>query len=251
MHTHAEAVPADAIIRVEDLTMAFGGPPVQKDLNFGIERGSVFSIIGGSGCGKSTLLRHMIGLQTPTAGRISLDTRTADKRFGVLFQGGALWSSMTLAENLETVLQLEHRLSRAQLREIVHYKLSLVGLSRFAGYYPAEISGGMRKRAALARALVLDPELLFLDEPSAGLDPLSARQLDDLILQLRDTLETTVVLVTHELDSIYAIVDRAVFLDTRQRTATALGSPAWLRDECPDEHVRAFMRRGAPKDMNS
>lgn len=244
MYHDGDTQPDDSIIRVEGVDMAFGGPPVQQGLDFGIARGSIFAIIGGSGCGKSTLLRHMIGLHQPAAGRIVISARKPEHAFGVMFQGGALWSSMTLAENLAVVIESALSLSRSQQRELIHYKLSLVGLSRFAGYYPAQISGGMRKRAALARALVLDPELLFLDEPSAGLDPLSARQLDELILQLRDTLETTVVLVTHELDSLYAIVDRAVFLDARQRTATALGSPTWLRDECPDAHIRSFMRRG-------
>lgn len=244
MHRDGPALPDDAIIRVAGVEMAFDGRVVQQGLEFGVARGSVFAIIGGSGCGKSTLLRHMIGLHQPAAGEIHVDARKPSHAFGVMFQGGALWSSMTLADNLAVVAESALQLSRAQQRELIHYKLSLVGLSRFAGYYPAQISGGMRKRAALARALMLDPELLFLDEPSAGLDPLSARQLDELILQLRDTLETTVVLVTHELDSLYAIVDRAVFLDARQRTATALGAPAWLRDECPDAHIRSFMRRG-------
>lgn len=246
MHSESDTAVEDAIISVRGLTMAYGDAVIQQDLDFDIRRGSIFAIIGGSGCGKSTLLRHMIGLQAPARGEIVTRGRQGDEpRFGVLFQNGALWSSMTLAQNIETVLALETELPPATARELAIYKLSLVGLASYAHYYPAAISGGMRKRAALARALALDPELLFLDEPSAGLDPLSSHSLDTLVAELRDTLATSIVIVTHELQSIYAIVDTAVFLDARHKRAAAIGSPRWLAESCPDAHVRQFMLRAA------
>lgn len=244
MHLESEAPVSDPVIRVEGLTMAFGDTVVQRDIECAIPRTSIFAVIGGSGCGKSTLLRHMIGLETPRAGQIHRYGRDGgEPRFGVMFQQGALWSSMTLAENIETAVAFERQLPLEGARELARYKLALVGLARYADYYPAAISGGMRKRAAIARALALDPELVFLDEPSAGLDPLSAGALDDLILQLRDTLDTSIVLVTHELHSIFAIVDQALFLDAEHKTPAALGSPRWLAENCPDDGVRRFMRR--------
>ena len=215
-------------IEVRGLTMAYGDYVIQRDLNFTINRGDIFVIMGGSGCGKSTLLRQMIGLHRPAKGAIlynGVDYWAASaaaqaarrQRFGVLFQAGALWSSLTLA---------------------------LVGLAGYERFYPAEISGGMKKRAGLARAIALDPEILFFDEPSAGLDPLSSRRLDDLILELRETLGSTVVLVTHELPSIFAIANDAVFLDADTRTMIAQGNPQDLLREGP-EKVRHFLSRGA------
>ena len=246
MHSESDAAVDDPIVRVSALTMAYGDHVVQRDIDCAVPRESIFAIIGGSGCGKSTLLRHMIGLETPAAGRIvhvGRDGGTA--RFGVMFQNGALWSSMTLAQNIETALAFEREVPPRVARELALYKLSLVGLAPYADFMPAAISGGMRKRAALARALALDPELIFLDEPSAGLDPLSSRSLDNLILQLRATLRATIVIVTHELQSIFATVDTALFLDARSKTPAALGSPRWLARDCPDTHVRSFMNRGA------
>jgi len=242
-------------IRVERLSIAFGDFVVQRDLEFTVNRGDVFIIMGGSGCGKSTLLKSMIGLKAPASGDVyydgqpfwsaSLAEREALKRrFGTLFQAGALWSSMTLAENVALALTQYTALSPAQIRDVVAYKLMLVGLAGFEDYYPSEISGGMKKRAGLARAMALDPEILFFDEPSAGLDPLTARRLDDLILELRDTLDTTVVIVTHELASIFAIGNNAVFLDARSKTQLAAGDPRDLRDHHPDPEVRAFLTRG-------
>ncbi len=244
-----------AHVRVRDLTLAYGDFTVQRDLNFDIRRGSIFVIMGGSGCGKSSLLRLLIGLMPPAAGTVHYgDTdlwggaaarRRIRRRIGVLFQQGALWSSMTLAENVALPLQRYTRLGPRVIAELVELKLALVGLAGFGGFYPAEISGGMRKRAGLARAMALDPEILFFDEPSAGLDPLTARRLDDLILELRDSLGTTVVLVTHELASIFAIGDDAIFLDAQTRTMIAQGHPAALRDS-DNETVRRFLRRGEP-----
>lgn len=246
---------ADAHIMVQDLTMAYGDFVIQRDLNFTILRGDIFIIMGGSGCGKSTLLRHMIGLKQPARGKVLFDgisywdsTPAEQQRikrgFGISFQSGAMWSSLTLAENVALPLCEYTDLAAADIAEVVSLKLSLVGLSGFEDFYPSEISGGMQKRAALARAIALDPEILFFDEPSAGLDPLSSRRLDDLILELRDSLGTTIVVVTHELASIFTIGDNAVFLDADTRTMIASGDPKKLRDESPDPGVRRFLNRG-------
>jgi len=245
----------EAHIEVRDLTLAYGDFLIQQDLNFTVYHGDIFIIMGGSGCGKSTLLKSMIGLKAPDKGEVlfsgqsfwhsSASEQTALKRrFGTLFQSGALWSGMTLAENVGLALTQYTELEAEQIREICIYKLSLVGLAGFEDYYPSEISGGMRKRAGLARAMAMDPEILFFDEPSAGLDPVSAKLLDDLILELRDSLETTVVIVTHELASIFAIGNNAVFLDATTKTQLATGDPAWLRDHEPNPVVQNFLRRG-------
>ena len=223
-----------AHIEIRDLTMAYGDFVIQRDLNFDIGKGDIFVVMGGSGCGKSTLLKQMIGLQRPAAGRIvysgqdywasSAAAQAAlRQRFGVLFQAGALWSSLTLAENVALPLREFTPLPADVIEDIAAFKLALVGLAGFERFYPSEISGGMRKRAGLARAIALDPEILFFDEPSAGLDPLSSRRLDDLILELRENLGATVVLVTHELQSIFAVGTNAVFLDADTRTLIARG----------------------------
>jgi phospholipid/cholesterol/gamma-HCH transport system ATP-binding protein len=243
-------------IAVRDLTMAFGSFVVQRELTFDIFPGEIFVIMGGSGCGKSTLLRHLLGLLEPAAGEILYDgenftrapaQRRAEivRRCGVLYQQGALWSNLTLAENIALPLETYGRLGGAAIAATVRYKLALVGLRGFEDYYPAEISGGMRKRAALARALALDPEVLFFDEPSAGLDPVTSHQLDETIRQLRDSLGSTIVIVTHELSSIFAVADRAVFLDAEARTLTALGPPRELLRDPPNERVAAFLSRNA------
>ncbi|HEX9024459.1 MAG TPA: ATP-binding cassette domain-containing protein [Geobacteraceae bacterium] len=242
-------------IRVEGLTMAYGANVIQRELDFSINRGDIFIIMGGSGCGKSTLLRHLIGLQQPARGRITFDgvsmweaeaqeREAILRKCGILYQSGALWSSLTLAENVGLVLSEFTDLSAAQIREVVSFKLSLVGLAGFEEYYPAEISGGMKKRAGLARAMALDPEILFFDEPSAGLDPISSRLLDDLILELRDSLGATVVVVTHELASIFAIGNNSVFLDAETKTMIAAGDPKVLLKECDNATVRNFLTRG-------
>jgi phospholipid/cholesterol/gamma-HCH transport system ATP-binding protein len=246
---------APARISVRHLDMIFGDYVVQKDVSFDIGVGEIFVIMGGSGCGKSTLIKHMMGLIRPAGGdaiydgesfwQADPDRRTAmTRRFGVLFQGGALWSSMTLFENVALPLQQFTRLRPAEIAPIVSLKLSLVGLSGFEEYYPAEISGGMRKRAGLARAIALDPDILFFDEPSAGLDPISSKRLDDLILELRDSLGATIVIVTHELASIFTIADNSVFLDAESRTAIAHGHPRMLLEESPIAAVREFLSRG-------
>jgi phospholipid/cholesterol/gamma-HCH transport system ATP-binding protein len=242
-------------IAVRSLTMAFGTFVLMHDLNFVVNHGDIFIIMGGSGCGKSTLLRHLIGLIEPAKGEIlyggSNFTKAAPeerermlRRFGILYQSGALFSSLTLLENIALPLGEFTKLPPAQIREIATLKLALVGLRGFEDYYPNQISGGMQKRAGLARAMALDPEILFFDEPSAGLDPISSRLLDDLILELRDSLGSTIVVVTHELASIFTIGNNSVFLDADTRTMIAQGDPKELRDHCPNTKVRRFLARG-------
>jgi phospholipid/cholesterol/gamma-HCH transport system ATP-binding protein len=247
--------PAEAPITVTDLTMAYGSFVIQRDLSFTVRRGDIFIIMGGSGCGKSTLLRHLVGLRAPARGEVLIDGESLwtappeaqerlKRRCGVLFQSGALWSSMTLAENVALPLEQYTALSAARIRRQVALKLALVGLAGFEDYYPSQISGGMQKRAGLARAMALDPDILFFDEPSAGLDPISSRLLDELILELRDSLGATVVVVTHELASIFTIGNNSVFLDADTKTMIASGDPKHLRDSCPDPKVRTFLTRG-------
>lgn len=246
---------SDVVLSVEQLSAGYGSLVVQRGLEFSVNRGEVFVVMGGSGCGKSTLLRHLIGLQAPLAGRVLFNgedfwacgehRRTAlQQQFGVLYQNGALWGAMTLRENICLPLEAYRRhLQPAERVELAALKLALVGLAGCDELYPAQLSGGMRKRAALARALALDPQLLFLDEPSAGLDPLSSMALDELILQLRDSLGASIVLVTHELSSIQAVADTCLYLDTQTHTQLALGTPQELLAHGP-EQVQRFLRRG-------
>ncbi|HAY99472.1 MAG TPA: polyamine ABC transporter ATP-binding protein [Opitutae bacterium] len=245
---------ADAIT-VKNLTMAYGNYTVMHSLNFAVGSREIKVIMGGSGCGKSTLLKHLIGLEPPEQGEIyygdqafqtgSESAERICRRFGVSFQNGALWSSMTLEENVALPLQQYTVLNASEIREVVDFKLSLVGLAGFGHRYPSELSGGMQKRAGLARAIALDPHILFFDEPSAGLDPLSSRRLDDLILELRDALGATVVVVTHELASIFAIADTALFLDAESKTALCDANPTdLLNDSTTDPKVRRFLTRG-------
>jgi len=242
-------------IEVRKLTMAYGSRVIQQDLDFTVRHGDIFIIMGGSGCGKSTLLRHLIGLMRPAQGDVfyegqsfwGAEPETRERmlqRFGVLYQSGALWSSMTLAENVALPLGEYTDLAPAEIRDLVSFKLALVGLAGFEEFYPSEISGGMRKRAGLARAMALDPEVLFFDEPSAGLDPISSRRLDDLILEVRASLGATVVVVTHELASIFAIGTDAVFLDGETKTMLATGNPKVLLTEASQPAVRRFLTRG-------
>ena len=243
-------------IEVRDLTMMYGERVVMTDINFSVARGEVFVLMGGSGSGKSTLLKHLIGLKKPAKGTILFDGEEFDiaddvarkrvlRHVGVLYQNGALWSGLTLAENVALPLDEFTALDTRTIAEVVSLKLALVGLRGFEDFYPSAISGGMRKRAALARAIALDPDVLFFDEPSSGLDPISASRLDDLILELKASFGTTIVVVTHDLDSIFRIADRALFLDIEQQTMTALGPPAELRDNPPSAEVHRFLTRSS------
>jgi phospholipid/cholesterol/gamma-HCH transport system ATP-binding protein len=243
-------------IAIRDVTMAYGDFVIQRDLNFDINRGDVFVIMGGSGCGKSTLLKHMLGLIRPAAGDILYEGRSYThaspeqqtamrQRWGITYQSGGLFSAMTMAENVSLPLQLYSGFSEQEIDDIVAYKLALVGLGGYQEYYPSEISGGMRKRAALARAIALDPDILFFDEPSAGLDPISSRLLDELIVQLRESLGATVVMVTHELPSIFDIATNSVYLDANTRTIIGYGNPVTLRDTTDQPVVRQFLTRGS------
>ncbi len=246
----------DKSIHAKNLTVGYGSKKIQESLNFTIKKEEIFVIMGGSGCGKSTLLRTLIGLNPPLAGKVFYgnqdfwalkqeEMNSILVQIGVLFQQGALWTSRTLAENIIMPLEIYRSkdYSKKEMREIASLKLSLVGLAGFEDYFPSEISGGMRKRAGLARALSLDPEIVYFDEPSAGLDPLSAARLDDLILELRDSLGVTVVIVTHELASIFAIASDALFLDAQTKTQLAIGNPHELLKHGPKE-VRNFLSRG-------
>ncbi len=245
----------EPLIIAKDLDMGYGEFVVMRDLNFTVNRGDIFIIMGASGCGKSTLLKILIGLKRPRRGKIlygdtsfwEADASERERimgRFGILYQYGALWSSMTLEENVALPLEQYTKLNAGQIKELVSLKLLLVGLAGFEHYYPAEISGGMKKRAALARAMALDPDILFFDEPSAGLDPVSGRLLDDLILELSASLGTTIIVVTHDLASIYAIGNNSIFLDVDLKTMTASGDPRRLLAESRDPSLRRFLTRG-------
>lgn len=249
----------EPVIRVRDLTMGFGDFVLMRDLNFDVQRGEVFVILGGSGSGKSTLLKHMIGLYTPQNGHIwvaGADITTADgpereailRRVGVMYQMGALFGSMSLLENVRLPLEVHTDLPREAMDEIAKARLQLVGLGEFADFMPSEISGGMQKRAAIARAMVLDPEVLFLDEPSAGLDPITSAELDQLILRLARSLGMTIVIVSHELASIFAIADRVIMLDKESKGIVAEGNPATLRDTSDHPWVQRFLQRADSVD---
>ncbi|MDD3180820.1 MAG: ATP-binding cassette domain-containing protein [Opitutaceae bacterium] len=241
-------------IEVDGLECGYDGRVLLENVSFAVKRGELFFVVGGSGCGKSTLLRHMIGLLRPTKGTVRYmgrdfthadpaERRALLRTFGVLYQSAALWSSMTLRENVALPLEEYTDLSRREREDIVALKLAQVGLNGYENHFPAEISGGMKKRAGLARALALDPAIVFFDEPSAGLDPVTSRKLDELIMQIRDTLGTTMVIVSHELASILSIADRVVMLDREARGVIAEGSPQALRDTSPDQRVREFLNR--------
>jgi len=235
--------------------MAYGDFVLMRDLTFEVKRGDIFFIMGGSGSGKSTLLYHLIGLKEPAAGEIffndvSFTKADSDQRqrmlrlSGILYQQSALWSSMTLAENVTIVLRLFTNLTTAQAREVACMKLALVGLKGFEDYYPNQISGGMKKRAGLARAIALDPELLFFDEPSAGLDPVTSQLLDELIVDLKESLGATIVIVSHELASIFGIGTNSIFLDADSHSAIANGHPKQLLAQTRDPRVVRFLTRG-------
>ncbi len=249
-------------LTVKDLTIAYGSFVLMRDLSFTIRHGDIFIIMGGSGCGKSTLLKVLVGLKVPAAGQVlygqtrlwevSEDERNRLlRRTGILYQSGALWSSMTLAQNVALPLEQYTTLSAAEIRDLASFKLALVGLAGFEDFYPSEISGGMRKRAGLARAMALDPEVLFFDEPSAGLDPVSSHLLDELIVELRSSLDATIVIVTHELASIFAIGTNSVFLDVGTKTMTATGNPGDLLRNSKDPGLIEFLTRGEGRSSAS
>lgn len=248
----------ECVVDVKNLTVGYGDVVVLQNISFSVSSGEIFVILGGSGCGKSTLLKHMIGLYTPFRGDVLIfgesmvnssedEKRKLMRRFGVTYQGGALFGSLTVAENIALPLEEYTTRTPAEINEVVQQKLALVNLDGFGNYMPSELSGGMRKRAGLARAMALDPTLLFFDEPSAGLDPITSAELDRLILRLREELGTTIVIVSHELDSIFTVADRAILLDKDTKGIAATGKPKDLRDSSPNLWVREFLSRSKLK----
>lgn len=248
-----------AVLLVDDLEMRFGDRLIQKHVSFQVEKGCIFAVIGGSGCGKSTLLKHLVGLLTPAAGTVQHDgvdywasDETQRNRlrsgFGMLFQSAALWSSMTVLENVCLPLARQTQLSESQREAKAREVLEWVELGEFTDFFPSDLSGGMKKRAGLARAIAAEPPLLLLDEPSSGLDPISSRRLDDLILDIRSRTGAAIVLVSHELPSLFAIADDGIFLDSESRQPIAHGSPRQLAEQGGHATVRAFMHREVPPD---
>lgn len=244
-----------AAIVAKDLTIAYDQHVIMHDVSFEINESDIFIIMGGSGCGKSTLLSVLTGLKSPNKGSIIFDgidfwpgspekRVQAMRRAGILYQSGALWTSMTLAENIALPMKLYTKHSEYEIQKLVSYKLDLVGLTGFEDYYPSEISGGMKKRAGLARALSLDPKIVFFDEPSAGLDPISSKNLDELIVEIKENLHTTVVMVTHELPSLLSVGTNSIFIDAQQKMVTARGKPKDLYNNPPNDAVRHFLTRG-------
>ena len=245
----------EAQIIVKNLNISYGDFVLMENLNFSINKKDIFIIMGGSGCGKSSLLKILVGLKRPDVGEVIIDGvnfwKAKDKvknrimqRCGVLYQSGALFSSMTLAENIALPLQQYTNYSKSDIEDIVSLKLALVGLAGFENFYPFEISGGMKKRAGLARALALDPKIVYFDEPSAGLDPVSSKLLDDLIVKINESLNTTIVVITHELSSIFKIATNSIFLDVNTKSILAQGNPKEILNTTENETVLKFLTRG-------
>lgn len=247
---------SEAIISVKDLRVQYGDFVLFDDLEFQVNKKDIFIIMGASGCGKSSLLKVLTGLVKPVKGEILINGLTLNdkenpkvnedimKTSGVLYQSGALFSSMSLKENVMLPLEIYSNYSKKEIEELASYKLALVGLGGFDDFYPSEISGGMKKRAGLARALAMDPKIVYCDEPSAGLDPISSKQLDDLILELNETLNMTFVVVTHELSSIFSIGNNSIFLERKHKNITARGNPKELLKNPPNENILEFLTRG-------
>ena len=244
-----------SVIKAENLTVGYGTKILLNDADFEVKKGDIFVIMGGSGCGKSSLLKVLTGLMPPLSGSFKLfgtdflgatddEKMNLRQKTGILYQSGALFSSMTLAENIAMPLEQYSSYSPSTIDELVHLKLAFVGLAGYENYYPSEISGGMKKRAGLARALALDPEVLYFDEPSAGLDPVSSARLDDLMMEINQNLNTTLVVVTHELQSIFAIANNSIYLDAPTKTITARGNPKDILKNPPNERVKQFLTRG-------
>lgn len=242
-------------IEVKGLEMSYGDRIIIQEVNFKVQKKEIFVVMGGSGCGKSTLLKYLIGLKEAEKGQIYYNGKSfvdanANERYhilqkiGILYQSGALWSSMTVAENIALVLKEYTHLKPKEIEELVAIKLALVGLKGCENYYPAELSGGMRKRASLARAIALDPDILYFDEPSSGLDPLNSKHLDDLILEIRESLGATILVVTHELASIFRIADHAIFLDASTKQISAEGKPRDLLETTTNPALKEFLTRG-------
>jgi len=251
-------MPNGAIIQINNLTAKYSDDVILDNITFNVYQNEIFVVLGGSGCGKSTLLRHTIGLETPYAGNVTIDgadlincSETEFKRtlrkIGVLFQGSALFGSMTVSENVALPIQEYSNLKNDLIDKIVNLKLGLVGLEGYGDHLPSEISGGMKKRAGLARALALNPKILFLDEPSAGLDPITSKEIDELILDINKNLGTTIVIVTHELESIFTVAQRVIMLDKTKKGIIAEGKPADLKKHSTNQTVKDFFNRKSNK----
>jgi len=252
----------DSIIKIRNVTASYGDDVILKNITFDVFRKEIFVVLGGSGCGKSTLLRHIIGLDRPFSGNVFIDDvditqcdenefKSTLRKIGVLFQGSALFGSMTISENVALAMTEFSDLPKHLIEKMVKLKLSLVDLEGYENYLPSEISGGMKKRAGLARALALNPKILFLDEPSAGLDPITSKEIDELILDINKNLGTTIVIVTHELESIFTVAQRVIMLDKKTKGIIAEGEPRYLKERCENTAVKNFFNRKSRQSLKN